>query len=74
MLKDEDVAPQLLYIALYVLLLAISMTLCLGFGVGWQNSLAASITSISNVASANVAKMCIGRIAVMDTTPKCLKM
>jgi trk system potassium uptake protein TrkH len=51
-LKDEDVAPQLLYIALYMLLLAISMTLCLGFGVGWQNSLAASITSISNVGPA----------------------
>ena len=51
-LKDEDVAPQLLYIALYVMLLAISMTLCLWLGVGWQNSLAASITSISNVGPA----------------------
>ena len=51
-LKDEDVAPQLLYIALYMLLLAISMTLCLWFGVGWQNSLAATITSISNVGPA----------------------
>lgn len=51
-LKDEDVAPQLLYIALYVMLLALSMTLCLWLGVGWQNSLAASITSISNVGPA----------------------
>ena len=51
-LKDEDVAPQLLYIVLYVLLLSVSMTLCLWFGVGWQNSLAASITSISNVGPA----------------------
>jgi trk system potassium uptake protein TrkH len=51
-LKDEDVAPQLLYIVLYMLLLAVSITLCLWAGVGWQNSLAASITSISNVGPA----------------------
>ncbi len=51
-LKDDDVTPQLLYIVLYVLLLALSMTLCLWLGVGWQNSLAASITSISNVGPA----------------------
>jgi len=51
-LKDEDVAPHLLYIALYAVLLAVSTVLCLLIGVGWQNSVAASITSISNVGPA----------------------
>lgn len=51
-LRDQDVAPHLLYIALYVVLLAVSATICLLLGVGWQNSLAASVTSISNVGPA----------------------
>ena len=51
-LKDEDVAPQLLYIVLYMVLLCLSVTLCLWAGVDWQNSLGASITSISNVGPA----------------------
>ena len=51
-LKDQDVYPHLLYIAMYTVLLAISAVLCLFIGVGWQNSIAASITSISNVGPA----------------------
>ena len=51
-LKDEDISPHLLYIVLYVLLLAVSISLSLWFGVGWQNSLGASITSLSNVGPA----------------------
>ena len=51
-LRDEDVSPHLLYIAVYAVLLSISAVLCLFFGVGWQNSIAASITSISNVGPA----------------------
>lgn len=51
-LRDEDVSPHLIYIVLYVVLLALSTTLCLLLGVGWQNSLAASVTSISNVGPA----------------------
>ena len=51
-LKDEDVAPHLLYIVLYVLLLSLSAVLCLSSGVEWQNSVAASVTSISNVGPA----------------------
>ena len=51
-LKDEEVYPQMLYIVLYVLLLAVSILLCLWAGVGWQNSLGASITSLSNVGPA----------------------
>ncbi len=51
-LKDDDVSPQLLYIAMYMLLLVVSGVICLAAGVGWQNSLAASVTSISNVGPA----------------------
>lgn len=51
-LKDEDVAPQLLYIVLYALMLALSVLLTLWAGVGWQNALGASITSLSNVGPA----------------------
>ena len=51
-LLDQDVAPHLLYIALYAVLLAVSALLCLLIGVGWQNSIAASVTSISNVGPA----------------------
>ena len=51
-LKDEDVSPHLLYIVLYVILLAFSILLTLWTGVGWQNSLGASITSLSNVGPA----------------------
>ena len=51
-LKDEDVAPHLLYIAMYAVLLAVSAVLCLLIGVGWQNAVAASVTSISNVGPA----------------------
>ncbi|MBR5041632.1 MAG: TrkH family potassium uptake protein [Bacteroidales bacterium] len=51
-LKEEEVSPHLLYIVLYVILLAISILLSLWLGVGWQNSLGASITSLSNVGPA----------------------
>jgi trk system potassium uptake protein TrkH len=51
-LGDEALVPHLLYIVLYVLMLAISTALCLWIGVNWQNSLAASITSLSNVGPA----------------------
>ena len=51
-LRDEDVAPHLLYIVLYVLVLMVSVMLTLWAGVGWQNALGASITSLSNVGPA----------------------
>ena len=51
-LKDEEITPHLLYIAMYAVLLAVSAVLCLLAGVGWQNSVAASVTSISNVGPA----------------------
>ena len=51
-LRDSDVAPHLLYIALYVVLMSFSALLCLAAGVDWQNSVAASVTSLSNVGPA----------------------
>ena len=51
-LRDEDVAPHLLYIVLYMVVLAASIMLTLWAGVGWQNALGASITSLSNVGPA----------------------
>ncbi len=51
-LKDEDVSPHLLYIVMYVILLSLSILLTLWCGIGWQNALGASITSLSNVGPA----------------------
>lgn len=51
-LSDSEVAPHVLYIALYAVLLSLSAVLCLFIGVDWQNALAASVTSISNVGPA----------------------
>ena len=51
-LKEEDVSPHLLYIVMYVILLSFSTLLALWFGIGWQNALGASITSLSNVGPA----------------------
>ncbi len=51
-LASSEVAPHVLYIALYAVLLSISAVLCLFIGVDWQNALAASVTSISNVGPA----------------------
>lgn len=52
MLKDEDVAPQLLYVELYFLVLAVSVVLSIICGVDGTGSLAASIASLSNVGPA----------------------
>ena len=51
-LKDPDVMPHLLYISVYAVLFSVSAVLCLLLGVGWENSVAASVTSISNVGPA----------------------
>ena len=51
-LRDEEVAPHLLYTVIYLLLIAVSIALCLLVGVDDQNAIAASITSVSNVGPA----------------------
>ena len=69
-LRDEDVSPHLLYIALYAVLLAVSAVLCLLIGVGWQNSIAASVTSISNVGPALGEMGSMGSFNVAPTAAK----
>ena len=51
-LRDEDMYPHLVYIGLYLFLIFISILLNLSFGVGLEDSLFASISSIGNVGPA----------------------
>ena len=51
-LRDEDVYPHLLYIAVYFVALASSTVLCLALGLNPVNSLASSVTSLGNVGPA----------------------
>ena len=51
-LRGDEVTPHLVFIILYVLLLMLSAGVCLASGVDWTNSIAASVTSISNVGPA----------------------
>ena len=51
-LRDEEVEPHLQYLAMYGLLIAVSVTLSLLVGVDHQNSFIASVTSMGNVGPA----------------------
>lgn len=51
-LKDEEVSPHILYIALYSVLLAVSVLLSMAFGVNDHSSFAASVSSLGNVGPA----------------------
>lgn len=51
-LRESEVYPHILYIALYCLLLAISTCISLQLGVNAHNSFTASISSLSNVGPA----------------------
>lgn len=51
-LKSEDVAPQILYIALYCLILAVSVLVSLLLGMNNHNAFAASVSCLSNVGPA----------------------
>lgn len=51
-LKGEEVAPHILYITLYFLLLAVSVLLTTAFGVAPNCALAGSLCSLSNVGPA----------------------
>ena len=65
-LRDEDVSPHLLYLALYGLVLAVSVTLALMIGVDHQNSFIASVTSLSNVGPAYGA---LGTMGSFNSVP-----
>ena len=49
MLRDEDVYPQILYIALFFLLIGLSSILCVVIGDPNQHALLGSIASLTNV-------------------------
>ena len=48
-LRDEDVYPQILYIALFFLLVGVSSILCILFGDPNQHALLGSVASLTNV-------------------------
>jgi len=51
-LRDADVAPHLLYIGLYALILLISTMLAFIFGINDENAFVASVSSLGNVGPA----------------------
>ena len=51
-LRDEEVSPHLLYLAVYGFLIAVSVLISLMVGVDHQNSFIASVTSLGNVGPA----------------------
>ena len=65
-LREEEVSPHLLYLALYGLLLALSVAACLFVGVDHQNSFIASVTSLGNVGPAYGA---LGTMGSFNSVP-----
>lgn len=51
-LKDEEVSPQILFCALYILIIFVSTTICLMLGVDTENSLIATLSTLGNVGPA----------------------
>ena len=50
--RDEDLMPQLLYVSLFTLMLAISVFLSLLFGVNTHSAFSASVSTLTNVGPA----------------------
>ncbi|MBR6183400.1 MAG: TrkH family potassium uptake protein [Bacteroidales bacterium] len=65
-LREEEVSPHLLYLALYGLLLFLSVAVCLFIGVDHQNSFIASVTSLGNVGPAYGA---LGTMGSFNSVP-----
>ncbi len=51
-IRQEDIAPHILYIALYMMLIIISLAINLAVNPGNSNAIAATFTSLSNVGPA----------------------
>ena len=51
-MRDEEIAPHILYIALYCLILAVSVLLGLSFGLDGSDAFSASVSSLGNVGPA----------------------
>ena len=69
-LRDSEVYPHILYIALYGLFIAISTLLCMLAGVDNQNSLIASVTSLGNVGPAYGSLGTMGSFADVSAMAK----
>ena len=54
-MRDEDVAPHLIYVSIYTLILAVSASLVLLTGTSVQNAISASVASLGNVGQATGA-------------------
>ena len=65
-LRDDEVSPHLLYLALYGFVLAVSVGLSLFIGVDHQNSFIASVTSLGNVGPAYGA---LGTMGSFNSVP-----
>ena len=59
--RQDDIAPHILYIALYFMVVAISMAACLVFNPDNTHALTATITSLSNVG------ICVGDLGSMSS-------
>jgi len=51
-IREEDLMPQLLYVSLFTILLALSVLLSLLFGVNTHSAFAASVSTLTNVGPA----------------------
>lgn len=71
-LRDEEVFPQVLYIALYCLILAVSMLLTMLLGMTNHNAFAASISCLSNVGPAIKELGSLGNFADVPSGAKFL--
>jgi trk system potassium uptake protein TrkH len=71
MLRDEEVYPQILYIALFFLLIGLSSILCILFGDPNQHALLGSVASLTNVGPSLGT---IGSLGNYNAEPNALKM
>lgn len=71
-LRDEEVSPHLLFLGLYALCLMVSVVMALMLGVDSYNSVAASITSLSNVGPAVGALGTMGNFGGISVGAKLL--
>lgn len=70
MLRDEEVYPQILYIALFFLLIGISSILCILFGDPNQHALLGTVASLTNVGPSLGS---IGSLGNFNAEPNALK-
>jgi trk system potassium uptake protein TrkH len=70
MLRDEDVYPQILYIAMFFLLIGLSSILCILFGDPHQHALLGTVASLTNVGPSLGS---IGSLGNYNMEPNALK-